>query len=832
MRIKHKILFFFFLWYVIGVIFAVSFVYIGMGLTPEQIDKFSKVTLLLAGPLIIFLLLLINHWINEIDRAIEIDSPLDDVLKKLLNLPNKLVYLLIFSYFFGPLLDSLFLYRIHIFTGLDSFYCTAGSFFTGLGVSGLVYYSTKLSINPLIRSLNIKSIDPIRRNVHFIPNIKTKQLIMMIFSTLLSVAFISLFSYARGQVAVKEQLKKQLLYRIDLAKDNMEDLLINIGPNMITQMEVSEYEEPFLLDKSGKIKAGRVRIDKKLIDLFRGKKGVIDDRPRDRLITYIKLSNGDYMGIVTSLVGIKEPLHTIRNSLIIFSLFILGVAFVISYLSAKDISNPLNELVPSIKRLSQGDLREEIRVESEDETGMLSSSIIEMVEGIKRMIGNIKNVSTNVKDASKDIAKRAGVILEGSRSQDASVEETYISMNNINNSIKQIEENINALSNSAQDGASSIIEMGNSIERVAENMENLASSVEFTTSAMNQIIISIGEVASHVEELSTIAQESATSMMEMDSTIKQIGDNTKNTESFSEEVMKDAEAGMGSVESTMRGMKNISESVKIASGVINELDRMVGNIGKVLNVIEEVTDQTNLLALNAAIIAAQAGEHGKGFAVVAEEIKDLAERTANSTKEIGELIERIQKESRRVTEEIRNVENRVDEGVKLSEAARKALEKILESAKKSMEMVKGIARATEEQVKGSRMITEVIDKVAQMSQEISRATDEQRKSGEEVMRAAEGMRNIASEVKYATQEQTKASRLIIEATENIKEMVERIKKATNDQVEKTEAVLKAVDNIRRITDSNSNNISEMEKAISTLDKEATLLIEEIGRFKI
>jgi methyl-accepting chemotaxis protein len=831
MKIRHKIIFYFFLWYIVGVIFGVSFVYIGMGLTGEQISRFSRVTALVAGPLLILLGILVNYWANEIERLIDTESSLDDILKKLLNLPNKLVYTLISTFFFGPLLVSLFLYKENMFTALDSFFCTSGSFFTGLGVSGLVYYSVKISISPLIKSLKIKSIDPIIRNIHFVPNIKIKQLIMMIFTTLLSVAFISLFSYARGQIAIKEQLKKQLLYRIDSTKKNMEDLLINIGPGMISQMDVADYEIPFLLDKDGKLRGGSVDI-KEIRSHFKGNKGIIDDRPRDRLITYIRLSNGDYMGIITSLAGIKGPLYNIRNSLIIFSLFILCVASIISYLSAKDLSNPLNLLVSPIKNISAGDLREEIYVESEDETGIVSSSIIEMVNNMRRMVGNIKNVSTNLLEATKDISNRSKVILEGSESQSSSVDETYLSMNDINNSIKGIEENVDSLSNSAQESSSSILEMGNSIEEVAENIENLASSVEFTTSAMNEMIISIGEVASNVNELSSIAQESASSMVEMDNTIREVGESTKHTEKLSEEVMRDAEFGMTSVDSTMVGMKNIRDSVNNASDVINELEVMVRSIGKVVNVIEEVTDQTSLLALNAAIIAAQAGEHGKGFAVVAEEIKDLAERTSNSTKEISGLIEGIQKESLRVTKEVNNVKERVEEGVSLSEAARDALRKILDSAKRSMDMVRGIARATEEQIKGSKNITEVIEKVAQMSQEISRATNEQKRSGEEIMRAAEEMRNIASNVKYSTQEQTKVSKLIIDAIENIKKMVYQIKKATNDQVKRSDLVLKAVDNIKTITENNSNNISEMEKAILTLEKEANLLIEEVGRFQV
>jgi len=92
-------------------------------------------------------------------------------------------------------------------------------------------------------------------------------------------------------------------------------------------------------------------------------------------------------------------------------------------------------------------------------------------------------------------------------------------------------------------------------------------------------------------------------------------------------------------------MENIRSTVEATAEMINRLGKRSQEIGQILKVIDEVTDQTSLLALNAAILAAQAGEHGKGFAVVAEEIRELAERTAASTKEIANVIAAVQQES-------------------------------------------------------------------------------------------------------------------------------------------------------------------------------------------
>src|SRR4030042_4106920 len=289
---------------------------------------------------------------------------------------------------------------------------------------------------------------------------------------------------------------------------------------------------------------------------------------------------------------------------------------------------------------------------------------------------------------------------------------------------------------------------------------------------------------------------------------------------------------ISSVEKAIEGMQNIKLSVEKTANYMRKLGGRSNEIGKILNVIDEVTDQTTLLALNAAILAAQAGEHGKGFSVVADEIKDLAERTAFSTQEIVDLIQAVQKEVKDAIHAMDDGLKSVDDGLKVASDAGEALRKIMESSKQSAEMSFSIERSTAEQARATRLVTDSMDKVKNMVSQVAKATSEQSKGALLITQATEKMRDVANRVRTAAGEQLLNTKHISEAMEQVAEKIQKIAKATNEQKSGSNQILRSIEDIKDIPKTNMNIVFEINRSLKGLFRNTELLKEEMKGIKL
>lgn len=201
----------------------------------------------------------------------------------------------------------------------------------------------------------------------------------------------------------------------------------------------------------------------------------------------------------------------------------------------------------------------------------------------------------------------------------------------------------------------------------------------------------------------------------------------------SEQVLGIAEVGNESVLNTISKINQIAEDTKQAEEVIKDLGDISRQVGNITETITGIAEQTNLLALNAAIESARAGEYGRGFAVVAEEVRKLAEQSAEAAKEIGQLVGKIQSGVDISVKTMIQDAQEVRQGVVLATGAGKSLQDIVEANRKTVELVKEIAAGAEQVSSGTSQmtasnvqITSVIKQIASAAQELASVSGELR----------------------------------------------------------------------------------------------------------
>lgn len=282
------------------------------------------------------------------------------------------------------------------------------------------------------------------------------------------------------------------------------------------------------------------------------------------------------------------------------------------------------------------------------------------------------------------------------------------------------------------------------LENVQSSLKTMASHARLVARASARVASSSDELASGASGQSEAAAAMAVSVQDMASAMTQISDRAQEASAFSGEAGTLAKTGESVINQTVRDINEIEDVVNSASATICELGERSESISKVVGVIREVADQTNLLALNAAIEAARAGEQGRGFAVVADEVRKLAERTANATREIFSMVEGVRRGASASVESMNLAVSKVGMGVARAQDASLAIAKIGEANQRSMGMVAEISQAIQAQRLSSDAFKDQIETVAQTADKFSEAAGAGVRSAHELDSLAEAMRSLVA----------------------------------------------------------------------------------------
>ena len=324
-------------------------------------------------------------------------------------------------------------------------------------------------------------------------------------------------------------------------------------------------------------------------DNFSGR--FIDSRGSSLALFSAQVPNtpGWRLGVNITTAAVEAPVHTLQAFLWIVFLFSLAIAIAVSILIARWIAKAIHVMGASLKQLAEGeaDLTKTLDVRRKDEIGALALSFNTFLNKLREIVLNMRTAQAEIRTIGKELDQGVeGTVAESTRIKDlitsirSRIEVQDRSIEEASGEVAHSFEGLERLDALIADQASSVIEASASIEQMVGNIGSVTTSVE--------------KIASEFELLSAASEEGRKTQTSVKERVDQISSESEN--------LMEANAAIGAIAA-----------------------------------------QTNLLAMNAAIEAAHAGDAGKGFSVVSEEIRRLAETSAEQSKTIGAQLSSIQK---------------------------------------------------------------------------------------------------------------------------------------------------------------------------------------------
>ncbi|MBM3114409.1 methyl-accepting chemotaxis protein [Jeongeupia naejangsanensis] len=316
-------------------------------------------------------------------------------------------------------------------------------------------------------------------------------------------------------------------------------------------------------------------------------------------------------------------------------------------------------------------------------------------------------------------------------------------LNGMRDAIRGVEQDLDFKRRAKTDGKGEVGEaitaFNRLMDRVHGSLGQLQRAAGDVSGSAGELSDASGQVAKSANYQSDATASMASSVEQMTVSISHVSDRASEAHNLARESGQLVQQGREVIGRTVDEIKQIAQGVGEAATRLSELEEQTQRISSVIGVIRDVADQTNLLALNAAIEAARAGEQGRGFAVVADEVRKLAERTANSTAEISQIIEAVGERAQRSVAGMNQAVDLVKTGVAQADVARDVIGQIGDKAGQTVQMVNDISAALREQSLASANIAQQVERIAQMTEENSAIAEQTNSSAKQLGELASNM---------------------------------------------------------------------------------------------
>jgi len=429
----------------------------------------------------------------------------------------------------------------------------------------------------------------------------------------------------------------------------------------------------------------------------------------------------------------------------------------VAFYTAKSITEPLTHLITVAREIGDsGDLDQNIDIHRNDEIGALATTFNNMVAYLKEMAG-----------VSMAVAEGDLTVEVVPRSRRDTLGNAFLRMSH------GLQELVRTTRESASQVSAGSSQVAGAADESAKVSVQASSAIEEVTSTMHEMSINVQNVVKNTQVQASSVAETSASIDQMVTSINRVADTAKVLLDIANRSREEVVNGIATMEKATDGLNRTNHAIQSSAEIINVLGHRADDIGKIIEVIDDLAEQTNLLALNAAIEAARAGEHGLGFAVVADEVRKLAEKSTQSTKEIADLIQSIQREARQAVENMERSTRIVEEGLTLGNDLGSALHKISNVVTEVYKFSQEIGAATNEQSVGSTQIAKATGRLTEITQEINSAVEEQASGAQAVVRAMDKMRELVQQSASSSTELSAAAEQMLKLSRNLLDSMDR-----------------------------------------------------------
>ena len=603
----------------------------------------------------------------------------------------------------------------------------------------------------------------------------------------------------RQLVAAEDTQEKEKLFRdIEEFRKNYENELSAAKDKLVTKEGQKVYGEALdafkeFMTQISEFKTvifsqENLNVDLKVKESVQRMRGVVNTA--DEKMTELSKLKEDYGAEMQK--ESDETYAKMRNIMIFIVIFAVAFGVFIGIFLSRNISNPLGKVVCMLDELEKGHLGIRLNLDRTDEIGVLAKTMDSFADDLKNnVVATMQQIADGdvsadieIKDNQDEImpalrktiesikklinetetlaseAVKGNLSIRGKQDEfKGAYKKVILGLNDTLDSIlTPIEEATQVLQKVANRDMSSRMvgdykgdhaKIKNALNTTVENLDQALTQVseatEQVSSASQQISEESQSLAQGANEQASSLEEVSSSLEEMASMTKQNSGNANQAKNLSGEADLNAQSGiqsMGKMDDAIKRIKKSSDQT-----------------AKIVKTIDEIAMQTNLLALNAAVEAARAGEAGRGFAVVAEEVRNLAQRSAQAAKNTADMI----------SESVKNA----DDGVGIAEEVAKSFELIATSSKKVNDLIAEIAAASQEQSQGIDQVNTAVAQMDKVTQQNAANSEESASAAEELSSQAEELQNMVTQFKLTNSTQNLINRHVANKTQSKDPIVQK-----------------------------------------------------------